>query len=189
MRKINYLTQDELKRLLKVVKTASVRDYAIFLLSYRHGLRASEVGLVQLEDIDFSRRKFFVKRLKGSLSGEQLMWPDEVKAIKRYLKIRGEYLGPLFLSRNKNPISRGQLHYLFRKYAEKAGIPEHKRHFHTLKHSLAVHLLDAGADIMFVRELLGHKNIQNTLIYAQITSRKRDEIHSRLLLTPSLVKI
>ena len=189
MRKINYLTQDELKRLLKTVKAESVRDYAIFLLAYRHGLRASEVGLIQLEDIDFSRQKIFVKRLKGSISGEQLMWPDEIRAVKRYLKIRGEYPGPLFLSRNKNPISRGQLHHLFVKYSKKAEIPEHKRHFHTLKHSLAVHLLDAGADIMFVKELLGHKNIQNTLVYAQLTSKKRDEIHCKLLLTPSLVKI
>ncbi len=189
MKKLNYLSQEELKRLLKVVKSESVRDYAIFLLAYRHGLRASEVGLIQVEDIDFHRQKIFIKRLKGSLSGEQLMWPDEVRAVKRYLKIRGKYPGPLFLSRNKNPISRGQLHYLFVKYAEKAGIPPHKRHFHTLKHSLAVHLLDAGADVMIVKELLGHKNIKNTLVYAQLTARKRDELHRKFLSTPMIVKI
>jgi len=74
-----------------------------------------------------------------------------------------------------------------RGYGEAAGIPPDKRHFHVLRHSIAVHLLDAGADIMFVRDLLGHKNIQNTMVYARLTSARRDEIHREILTSPRIV--
>jgi site-specific recombinase XerD len=56
-----------------------------------------------------------------------------------------------------------------------AGILESKRHFHALKHSIATHLLDAGADLWFVQDWIGHASIRNTVIYAQLTSRRRDE--------------
>jgi site-specific recombinase XerD len=64
---------------------------------------------------------------------------------------------------------------LMKHYGERAGIPESKRHFHALKHSIATHLLDAGADLRFVQDWIGHASIRNTVIYAQLTSRRRDE--------------
>lgn len=73
------------------------------------------------------------------------------------------------------------------KYGERAGLPKVKRHFHVLKHSIATHLLDAGADIMFVKDWLGHKNIQNTLVYAQLTDGRRDEEARRLFASPKIV--
>jgi site-specific recombinase XerD len=60
-------------------------------------------------------------------------------------------------------------------YSEQAGIPEGKPHFHALKHSIATHLLDAGADLRFVQDWIGHASIGNTVVYAQLTSRRRDE--------------
>ncbi len=59
-------------------------------------------------------------------------------------------------------------------YAEHARLPENKWKFHCLRHSIAVHLLDADADISFVQDWLGHKNIQNTMVYAKYTTAKRD---------------
>jgi site-specific recombinase XerD len=59
-------------------------------------------------------------------------------------------------------------------YGELAGLPEEKRKFHCLKHSIATHLLDAGADLAFVKDWLGHANIQNTTIYARLTRATRD---------------
>jgi site-specific recombinase XerD len=59
-------------------------------------------------------------------------------------------------------------------YGERAGIPEDKQQFHILKHSIATHLLDAGADLSFVKDWLGHANFQNTTIYARITNATRD---------------
>jgi integrase len=64
---INFLTQDEMRRLLDAID--SKRDYALFLLAYRHGLRASEVGMLQTDDLDLKRYRLRIQRLKRSLAG------------------------------------------------------------------------------------------------------------------------
>jgi integrase len=64
---INFLTQDEMRHLLDAI--TSKRDYAIFLLAYRHGLRASEVGMLQTDDLDLKQYRFRIQRLKRSLAG------------------------------------------------------------------------------------------------------------------------
>src|SRR4051812_45253516 len=84
---IKYLTQEEMRRLLAVTKE-SKRDHALFLLAYRHGLRASEVGLLQINDVDLQRNKIYLHRLKRSVSGVHPMRPDEIKAVKAHLRTR-----------------------------------------------------------------------------------------------------
>ena len=179
MSKITYLIQDEIKKIFSVIK--SRRDKALFRIAYRHGLRASEVGLLRRSDIDWDRMKIYVHRLKGGLSGEQIMDTDEVSELRSYLRQRKDNSEVLFLSKKGNPLGARQLNNLMKNYCDAAGIPKEKAHFHSLRHSIGVHLMDAGADVLFVRDILGHKNIQNTLIYAQITSARRDEIHRQLL--------
>ena len=71
IRTIKYLTQDELKRLFMAIENK--RDRAIFLIAYRHGLRASEVGMIRPEDVDLTRGRIRVERLKNSLGGEHPM--------------------------------------------------------------------------------------------------------------------
>ena len=66
------------------------------------------------------------------------------------------------------------LHHLMQTYGELAGLPVEKRKFHCLKHSIATHLLDTGADLAFVKDWLGHANIQNTTIYARLTTATLD---------------
>src|SRR6266404_2867006 len=85
-RVINFLTQDELRRLFKVIR--SKRDKAIFLVAYRHGLRASEIGLLQRADVDVKQGRVSIHRLKGSISGVYPMQPDVLKAIRSYLRTR-----------------------------------------------------------------------------------------------------
>jgi len=182
---IHYLTQEEMKRLLKVIDNR--RDKAIFLMAYSYGLRASEVGLLRREDIDFERFKIRITRLKGSISAEYPLRPEVAKALRSYLRTRKDDSPILFPSRRGLPINRRTLDYLMKKYSEKAGIPQEKRHFHVLKHSIATHLLDAGADIMFVKDWLGHKNIQNTIVYSQLTSKTRDEQARRFFASPRIV--
>jgi len=182
---IAYLTQDETKRLFSAIK--SKRDRAIFLTAYRHGLRASEVGLLQIVDADLKRGRLTIQRLKNSLDGIQPMQPDEAKALRAYLRTRKDDSPYLFLSQQHSPISRYQLDHLMKHYGEAAGLPPEKRKFHSLKHSIATHLLDAGADLSFVKEWLGHANISNTTIYARLTSSTRDQAARRLFASHRVV--
>ena len=180
--RIQYLTRDEWGRLLKAID--SPRDRAIFLAAYTYGLRASEVGMIRTADIDFARDRIYVHRLKGSISGEWPLLPNVAKAIKRWVKTR-QKLGfgnktVLFVSRQGTPIDRSSLHLLMRKYGGRAGIPSHKQHFHALKHTRAMHLLEQTHDIVGVKDWLGHKSIQSTMKYVQILGFQRFEFAGQL---------
>lgn len=177
---IKFLTQDETRRLFSVIRGR--RDRALFLIAYRHGLRASEVGLLQTGDFDFKEQRAMFHRLKGSLSGQHPLQPDEAKALKAYVNSRKGHDAVLFASRRGTSISRRTLDWLMKRYAMKAEIPADKRHFHVLKHSIATHLLEAGADLRFVQDWLGHANIQSTVVYAALTSRFRHETARRVFL-------
>jgi site-specific recombinase XerD len=73
------------------------------------------------------------------------------------------------------------IYHLFRKYAEKAALSPDKRFVHILKHSIAVHLLNAGWDIIDVQDWLGHKDIKNTAIYGKISNKRREIQFQKLL--------
>lgn len=177
---IKFFTLDEAGRLFAAIKDK--RDRALFLLAYRHGLRASEVGLLRTSDLDFKKMRLHVHRLKGSYSGEHPLQPDEAKALKAHLRSRADELPILFVSRRGDPIHRRTLDWLMKRYGAAAKLPPDKRHFHALKHSIATHLLDAGADLRFVQDWLGHSNIQNTLVYTYLTSANREETARKVFL-------
>jgi integrase/recombinase XerD len=183
--KIHFLTQPELRALFRVITRK--RDRALFLLAYRHGLRASEVGLLHVDDVNFVQQRLTIRRLKRSLPGIYPLRADEVTALKAYLRERKSSSPSLFLSQRGTPISRRQLDTLMKPYGEAAGISASKRHFHVLKHSIATHLLDAGADLRFVQDWVGHASIKNTVIYAQLTGRRRDEEARRVFASPYVV--
>jgi type 1 fimbriae regulatory protein FimB len=92
---IRYLTQDEMQRLLSVIASTSKHDYAIFLIAYRHGLRASEVGKLAIADLDLKQYRLRIHRLKNSLAGLHPLQADELKAIKAYLKERNSNIPAL----------------------------------------------------------------------------------------------
>jgi type 1 fimbriae regulatory protein FimB len=183
--KIKFLTPDETTRLFAVIKDK--RDKAIFLTAYVHGLRASEIGLLQNTDLDFKQLRIMIHRLKGSRSGQYPMRADEARTIKAYLRSRDDQLPHLFPSRKGLPIGRVQLHRLMKYYGGLAKLPKDKQHFHVLKHSIATHLLDAGADLRFVQDWLGHSNIQNTVIYTYIHSKSREEGPERVYETAKVL--
>jgi integrase len=145
-----YLTQEELKRLLKVI--TSKRDKVLFLLTYRHGLRASEIGLLQRTDVDLKQGTIRIARLKGSLSGVYPLQPDVIKLLRSYFRTRTDASPYIFISNRGVPIDRRTLWCAMQTYGEKAGLPPEKRKFHALKHSIATHLGDARADIAFIKQ-------------------------------------
>jgi type 1 fimbriae regulatory protein FimB len=185
-----FLSPDELLALLRAAKAHGAREHAMVMCAYSHGLRASEVCGLKLSDLDLRNQAVNIVRLKGSLPsvqpmhvhrGEPLL--DEVKALKAYLAERREDgSGYLFLSQKGGGMSRQHFHALFQTLAEKAGIPTEKRHPHTLKHSLASHLVGENVNLAVVQQKIGHRSISSTMIYVGVSGQQVAEAcHGALL--------
>lgn len=172
-RRIAYLSMSEWVSFMAAI--TSPRDRALFTVIYWRGLRASEPSLLTMGHLDFNRGIIRVERLKGSCGGEYMLSPAEKEELQAWLQVRGSKPGPLFPARGGKPIKRGQIFLLFRRYATDAGVAEWKRRVHSLKHSIATHLLDKGVAITAVQDWLGHKNIANTMVYASVTNAQRRE--------------
>lgn len=166
-----YLTQDEVGRFFAVV--GDLRDHALFGLMYHHGLRVGEVPLLCRADLDLDRGRLLVRRLKGGAWSEQILFASTAVVLREYVAcLPGAADAPLFPGRN-GPLGRRQIQSLFARYRTRAGLPA-DRTAHSLRHSIATHLLDAGASLEFVQDHLGHQNIRSTAIYAKVTNRLRE---------------
>jgi type 1 fimbriae regulatory protein FimB len=166
-----FLTQTELKALLDKAKQRGARDYAMILLAYRHGLRASEVCNITVGNVDLDAGNVRCERGKGSISNWQQLAADEAKALRSWLRKRPKSDSPfLFLSRRGTPVSRSQFFRLFNDIARSIGLAAEKCHPHVLKHTLGTHLANAGVPVQVIQARLGHRNIANTMIYLQISS-------------------
>lgn len=174
---LQYLSEDELAALFRSIDSA--RDTALFEIAWHRGLRASEVGLLQLSDLRLSASRLHVHRLKRGNSGEYLLTDREMRALRRWLTVRGSAPGPLFTSRNNRGIGRRRLDQLMKVYGARAGLPESKRHFHCLRHTAGT-LLSEKADLADVKDHLGHRDIRSTLVYVKVRNRRRTELGERL---------
>lgn len=152
-------------RVLCIARGVRERDWLMFLVAYQHGLRASEVVRLTRDQV---RDGFItVQRLKGSNKTVQPLAEDaepllSERAALETLAADSPLNSPMF------PISRVHYFRLFRKYAQRAGIPAHKCHPHALKHSIAKHTID-DAGIHNVRQWLGHKSIASTGEYLKVS--------------------
>src|SRR6266850_1886822 len=182
---MQFLTQEELKRLFAAIR--NTRDKALFLLAYRHGLRVSEIGLLQRTDMDLKQGRIIINRLKGSLSGIYPLQPDVIKLLRSYVRTRTDSSPYLFISNRGVPIDRRTLWCAMQTYGEKAGLPPEKRKFHNLKHSIATHILDARGELRFVQNWAGHKNVQNTTKYGQLNNPRRDDEARKLFVDHRVV--
>jgi len=152
-----------------------LRDQAILELLYASGLRVSEIINLQLDNISMENKML---RCLGKGSKERMIpfGKKAYQALEIYVKksrsklIRNSELNILFLNSKGKKLSRQGIFYLIKKYAKKSGI-EKKITPHTLRHTLATHLIENGADLRSVQEILGHANISTTQIYTHV-SRK-----------------
>lgn len=170
---MNALTSDEVLRVLKTARGRSVRDWAMILLAYRHGLRASEVCNLKLADLDVKAQTITIRRLKGSLTTVQPLFAhrgqpllDELGAVRAWLRERkNDGSDYLFTSQKGGRLDRTQFFRVFQAIAEATGLPAEKRHPHVLKHSLASHLVAENVNLALVRQALGHRSITSTMQY------------------------
>ncbi len=181
---IKYLNREQTAQFFSVI--TDPRDRALFATIYHHGLRVSEATLLRLKDVDLARRRIRIHRLKGGHSGERPLFKSTARALRRYLTVRLASGSALFTGR-QGDLKRHRIEQLFKRYACKAGLDAFS--VHCLRHSIATHLLEAGCGIEFVQDHLGHVNIQNTLIYARLTDRRREEVYRQLEESPEVVKV
>lgn len=175
--RMKYFSFDEIGRFFAVLK--GNRDKAMFRVMYLKALRASEVGMLRMEDYHEREGRLFVKRLKNSRAGEFRIHRTEGQFLRAWVRERGRGPGAIFRSRNHRPISRRQIDRLVKHYGALAGIPPEKCHAHAFKHSRGTHLLSEERDITLVQDQLGHRNIQNTMIYAEVQNVAREELFEK----------
>jgi site-specific recombinase XerD len=184
------LTPQEMLSLLKAARKRSTRDWAMILLAYRHGLRASEVCGIKLADFDLKTSSISIRRLKGSLHTIQPLYQhrgqpllDETAALRAWLRKRPEDGSDyLFTSQKGGKLDRTQFFRNFQTIAESAGLPVEKRHPHILKHSLASHLVAGNANLALVRQALGHRSINSTMQYIGTSDSQAAEALQKALM-------
>ena len=188
MQTLKYLTEEETDELYQIInqdKTLhSTRNRAIFYVAKYCALRASEIGMINLTDYRPIWKTLFCKREKNSLNNTIKIIDDDVlQALDDYYKQRIKMdvdSKVLFISQKGTPISRKTLHWLMKKYCAQTSISIDKHHMHTLKHTRAIELANSGADIKDIQWWLGHRNVNNTLIYMQYTTRQQEALYEKL---------
>jgi integrase/recombinase XerC len=175
----HFLSEADLTRLLETPvqdTPLGIRDRAILETLYAAGLRVSELTGLNLDSVDLHDGVATV-RGKGKRERLALLGPQAVVALRRWLDCRGTLLGPrseapaLFLNKNGTRLSSRSVGRLLEKYLKQAGL-DPRTSPHTLRHSFATHLLDRGADIRGVQELLGHRSLGTTQVYTHVTAQR-----------------
>jgi len=180
------LTQDELRALLVKTREHDHRTYLLFLVKVLHGLRVSEVINLKVKDFTFDGTDWYlaVQRLKGSNRTTQKLISstdplfDEARLMSEWL----EGMKPnefVFRNAHGQPLTRWGVNYLVEQYAHWAGIPEHKRFPHALKHTCGIQMRRSGATLETIQNALGHKRLDSTAMYLRVTQDEVDDARAK----------
>jgi integrase/recombinase XerC len=183
----HFLSVEDVLRLLDAPPAGDplgLRDRAILETLYSAGLRVSELTGLNVEDVDVSEGVATV-RGKGRRERLALLGPPALAALGKWLDSRGAVAGglarpqpALFLNKNGTRLSSRSVGRMLEKYLKQAGL-DPRTSPHTLRHSFATHLLDNGADIRTVQELLGHRSLSTTQVYTHVTTHRLQESYDK----------
>ena len=188
-RQVSFLESDDLEKLFKATEHETdelrrFRDRAILEVLFSTGLRVAECSDLKRSQINLKKDEFSVKG-KGDKIRIVFLSDTAKNALKKYLDKRSDNSPALFVRHsehlditNQAPLTTRSIQRLLKKYAMLAGITI-KISPHTLRHTMATDLLQAGADLRSVQEILGHSSITTTQIYTHITNRRLKEVHHR----------
>lgn len=180
-----FLSADDAARLLESPDTSSdmgLRDRAILETLYSTGVRVSELVGLDKEDIDFISG---VLKVRGKGKKERLapIGDKALRAIKAYFEKIGvsdiNEKKPVFLNKSKRRVSDRAVRRIVDKYIHKTSLNENISP-HSLRHSFATHMLEGGADLRSVQELLGHANLSTTQIYTHVTTDRLKAIYDKV---------
>ena len=178
---MKYWQPNELLAVLAEAKKVSARNHCLILLAYKHGLRASELCALTVRDIQNGRLD--CKRLKGSLhtnrplESDANLLLDEHKALAAWLRERGDVgVHELFTTRLGKGMTRWAVRDIFEDAAFAAGLERGRRHPHCAKHTLGRLAYKAGVGLLDMQQLLGHRDIKATAVYASVG---QDEAHAK----------
>ncbi len=182
----DFLTIAEVEKLLGSISENDIyelRDKSIFELLYSCGLRISEAVELTISDVDFDN-KFIVVKGKGSKERIVPIGSEAIRLLSKYMKeSRPQIIGNrvsifLFISKKALKLNRKSVWRLLKGYVERTDITKNITP-HTLRHSYATHLIENGADLRSVQELLGHVDISTTQVYTHLAKKKLKEIHKK----------
>jgi len=178
------LTPGEVERLIEAangVHPRNLRDRALVELLYGAGLRVSEAVGLERGSVDLEER---IVRCVGKGDRERLvpLGREAVEAVRRYLSRGRPYLDrrhrpELFLNAQGGALTRAGAFFVLRRVALKAGLDPGRVHPHLLRHSFATHLLEGGADLRSVQEMLGHADLGTTEIYTHVSEKRRRDTY------------
>jgi integrase/recombinase XerD len=178
------LSPSEVERLIDAAAGTTprtLRDRALVELLYGAGLRVGEAVGLDKGGVDLDQR--LVRTIgKGGKERVVPVGREAVEALRRYLGRGRPHLDrrhrpELFLNAQGGPLTRAGAFLLLRKLAAKAGLEPERVHPHLLRHSFATHLLEGGADLRSVQEMLGHADLATTELYTHVTDRRRRELY------------
>jgi integrase/recombinase XerC len=158
------LEVDEASRVVEAPE--SPRDRAILEVFYGSGLRVSEIAALDLDDVDTRAAVVRVRRGKGAKDRVVPLGAASLEALAGWISLRGTAPGPMFLNRRGGRLSVRGLYDLVRKHGLRSDLPD--LHPHALRHTFATHLLQNGADVRSIQEMLGHEALSTTQRYAHV---------------------
>ena len=169
------LTENEVKTLLDSIPCDnffSLRDRVIMELLYSSGIRVNELVNLNINDVDFFNEEIKVTG-KGNKERIVPVGSVAINFLQKYVKELKNKINTkiLFINKNKGRLTTRAVEMIVKSYAKKVGILKRVTP-HTLRHSFATHLLDRGADLRSVQELLGHSNLSTTQIYTHLSIQK-----------------
>ena len=168
----DYLDPPEVERLLDAAKAGrhGTRDNLLLFLTYRHALRVSEAITMRLDQLNLKQARIWIERSKNSLSTEQPLEGDELRAIKQYLATRNDKLPWLFVSERGQPMTRQAVNYIIGEAGRRAKLG--KVWPHMLRHSAGYALSNRGADFRLLQDFMGHRDPRHTSRYTRTASRR-----------------
>jgi len=180
------LSIEDVQLLLSLPDTSTpqgIRDRAILETLYSTGIRRRELSLLKVQDVDFKAGTVFIKHAKGGyerllpIGATALKWIDNYLYDIRPLFVIGPDDHILFLTDYGEPFIKTRLSFLVKKYLKKADINKEGA-AHLLRHAMATHMLDNGANLRHVQEMLGHQQLNTTQVYTRVAIRKLKEVHA-----------